>query len=276
MESITVVMAVYNKERADHLYNALQSVTVAQTLQPQQIILVEDGALSRSLRAVVNYWQRRLGERMLILKNRQNVGLTKSLNRAITRANCSLIARMDSDDVSLPDRFERQVRFLRNHPDTAIVGGAIEEFSEDTQKVKVRQYPLTHDKIVGSIHRHSPLAHPAVMMRRKIFTCGVRYDERCRTSQDIALWFEAIERGWRMANIKDVVLRFRCDKSTYARRSASKAWTEMKIYCRGIHSLYGLISWRYIYPLCRFCMRLLPPPIIKLIYRSPIRAMVTR
>lgn len=276
MESITVIMAVYKAERADHLYNAIESVTIAQTYKPQQLILVEDGPITRSLRAVINYWQRRLGERLLVLKNRENIGLTKSLNRAITRAKGSLIARMDSDDVSLPDRFERQVRYLQNHPDIAIVGGAIEEFSEQSAKAEVRQYPISHDKIVAAIHRYSPMAHPTVMMRRKIFTCGVRYDERWRTSQDIALWFEAIDRGWKLANINDVVLKFRCDENIYRRRSTSKAWTEMKIYCHGIHALYGIASWRYLYPLCRFCMRLLPPPIIRLLYHSPIRTIVTR
>lgn len=276
MESITVIMSVYDGDQPDHLYKAIESVTVAQTLQPRQLILVEDGALRRALRSVVNLWQRRLRGRMLIIRNRQNVGLTKSLNRAIALARGTLIARMDSDDVSLPDRFRRQVQFLRNHPDVAIVGGAIEEFEDEQRCGCVREYPLSHDDIVGVIHRFSPMAHPAVMIRRKVFVCGVRYDERWRTSQDVALWFEAIERGWRMANVRDVVLRFRCDERLYRRRGVAKAWDELRIYVQGIHTLYGLFSWRYIFPLARFCVRLLPPRIIRLLYHSPIRNLARR
>lgn len=264
-------MAVYNAEQAERLHKAIESVTVKQTLKPQQLILVEDGPLGRGLRAVVNYWQRRLSHKMVVIKNRENIGLTKSLNRAIVPAKGDLIARMDSDDISLPDRFRRQVHFLRNHPDIAIVGGAIEEFTNEAEQGTIRTYPRTHSQIVGSIHRFSPLAHPTVMMRRRIFICGMRYDERWLTSQDIALWFEAIERGWRMANIEEVVLRFRCDERLYKRRSGAIAGEELKVYMKGIHSLYGPLSWRYIFPLARYCMRRLPPRIVRLIYQSPIR-----
>lgn len=276
MDSITVIMSVYNGDRAYSLYKAIESVTVAQTLQPRELILVEDGALGRGLRSVINLWSRRLAGRMLIIRNRHNVGLTKSLNRAITRAKGSLIARMDSDDISLPDRFQRQVRFLRNHPDVAIVGGAIEEFQDEQDRGVVQHYPLTHNQIVSSIHRFSPMAHPAVMIRRRVFVCGMRYDERWRTSQDIALWFEAIDRGWRMANLDDVVLRFRCDNKLYARRSVAKAWDELRIYMQGIYTLYGPFSWRYLFPLARFCIRLLPPPLIRLLYHSPVRRFARR
>jgi hypothetical protein len=112
------------------------------------------------------------------------------------------------------------------------------------------------------------------MMRREIFLHGLRYDERYRTSQDIALWFELICAGYRIANIPQTVLYFRLNDSLYSRRSRSKAWGEFRIYCNGIRRLHGIFTWRYIFPLGRLFSRLMPSPVVRWLYHSPIRKAV--
>lgn len=272
LHNISVLMAVHNKVEASILHEALESIH-RQTLQPKQIILVEDGRLNKHLKRVIAKWRWVWRHRLTTVHNHKNLGLTASLNRGLKLARYPLIARMDSDDIAHPKRFELQVSFLAQHPEIAILGGAIEEF-DNTAIRHTRHYPLSHEEVILSIHRASPLAHPAVMMRREIFRGGLRYDERYRTSQDIALWFDAIAAGYRIANLQEIVLYYRLDDSTFRRRAAQKAWDEFSIYCRGIRQLHGLLSWRYIYPLARFITRLMPSPIIRHLYHGNLRKMV--
>lgn len=267
---ITVLMAVHSGEKAENLDAALLSLH-HQTLRPQRVILVEDGPLTKALHDVIRHWQRRWKSRLLRVKNRENIGLTASLNRGLEFVSTSLIARMDSDDRSHPRRFEWQSRFLRSHPEIAVVGGAIKEYGSGSSNGRMRRYPLTHDEALRTIHRATPLAHPAVMLRSAIFQSGIRYDERYRTSQDLALWFDLVCAGYRIANLRQAVLYFRTDDALYKRRGRAKAWNEFRIYCHGISRLHGPLSWRYIFPLCRFISRLMPSPMIRWLYRSELR-----
>lgn len=266
-------MAVHDGEKARNLHKALCSLN-NQSLAPQQIVLVEDGPLNDALLDEIERWQGVWGRRLTIVRNPQNLGLTASLNRGIEQICNPIVARMDSDDVAHPKRFEKQARFLRQHPDIDIVGGSIKEFDDTGRNLATRHYPLTHSEVVGSIHRGSPLAHPAVMMRSTIFQRGLRYDERYRTSQDIALWFDAICAGFHIANIPDTVLYFRQDEKMYRRRGRNKAWGEFRIYCNGIRRIYGCLSWRYIFPACRLLARMMPSKVIRWLYRSGLRRMV--
>ncbi len=270
--NISVLMAVHNGVEPQHLHEALESLH-NQTLQPRQIILVEDGRLSKPLKRVIAKWRWVWRHRLTTIRNRKNRGLTASLNRGLGQVRYPLIARMDSDDIAHPKRLELQASYLAKHPEVSILGGAIEEFG-DTATRNTRHYPLTHEEVVRSIHRASPLAHPAVMMRREIFLNGLRYDERYRTSQDIALWFDLICAGYRIANLREAVLYYRIDNDTFRRRAAEKAWGELKIYCNGIRRLHGIFSWRYIYPVGRFLARLMPSGIIRRLYRSDLRKLV--
>ncbi len=270
MMTIAVLMSVYKSESPVYFDKALQSVWENQTLKPTQIIIVQDGPVTDELAKVLSDWKSRLGSVLSLVVNEENLGLTKSLNRGIKYVKSELIARMDSDDISAPMRFELQEKYLREHPDVSVLGGAIQEFNSTCSCSKIRHYPKTKDKIQNYICKASPLAHPAVMMRTCIFE-KVKYDERFRTSQDIALWFDVLCAGLNLANLDDIVLYFRREGDVYNRRGRAKAWGEFLIYMRGIKRYYGRFSWRYVYPLCRLCFRLLPTRFIKLIYDSEVR-----
>ena len=270
--TISVLMSVYRSEQPEYLDEALASVWTAQTLKPQQIILVEDGTLTDGLYAVIDKWSRELGDKLLILKNKQNLGLTKSLNLGLRHVTSDLVARMDSDDVSLPRRFEMQERYMQEHPDVSIVGGAMQEFNSKCSNLNVRHYPLTHDDVLHYIYKACPLAHPTVMMRMSMFReGGLRYDERFRTSQDIALWYDAICAGYKIGNLPDVTFRFRLADDMFKRRSRAKAWNEFRIYMNGVRRLYGLFSPKYIYPISRLMFRLMPVKLVKIVYSSSLR-----
>jgi len=275
--TISVLMSVYGTETGKNLDRALRSVWDDQTLKPSQIVLVEDGPIPAELEEIVESYKLKVSEgdcTFTIVKLQENVGLTKALNAGLKQVKGELIARMDSDDISEPHRFERQEKYLEEHPEVDIISGSLQEFDAENECLNVRHYPLTHEEAVKYIVKASPFAHPAVMMRRRIFDEGLKYDERYRMSQDIKLWFDALQAGCRFGNIPEVVLYFRREGDVYRRRSRAKAWNEFQIYMHGIYQMKGLFTAAYRFPIARYLFRNLPPVVVKWIYGSGMRKRV--
>ena len=276
--TISVLMSVYKSEKGPLLQRALQSVWDDQTRKPDQIVLVVDGPIPAELELIVDSLQMKVNASgtatMTVVKLPVNGGLTKALNVGLKHVTSDLVARMDSDDIAAPNRFELQERFLEEHPEIDIVGGSMQEFDDEHECLNVRHYPQTHEEACKYIVKACPLAHPAVMMRKRMFDEGLKYDERYRMSQDIKLWYDAILAGYKMANLPDVCLYFRQQGDVFRRRSRVKAWNEFKIYMNGIYRMHGLFSLAYRYPIARYIFRNLPPSMVKKIYESGMRKRV--
>ena len=233
--TLSVLMSVYKSERPEYLDRSLQSIISDQTEKPDVVVLVQDGFLDNDLQRVINKWREIAGDKMVIIKNETNLGLTKSLNEGLDVITTDLVARMDSDDISCPERFEKQKRYLEQHPEIDILGGAILEIDENGEPLNNRYYPRDNKSVYKSIYKANPLAHPTVMMRMRLFENGLRYNEKYKTNQDLALWFDAIIAGFNIGNLTDVILHFRRQSSVYRRRKKLKnLLREFKIYCHGI------------------------------------------
>ncbi len=276
--TISVLMSVYKSEKGPLLQRALQSVWDDQTRKPDQIVLVVDGPVPEELELIVDRLQLTVNASgtatMTVVKLPLNGGLTKALNVGLKHVTSDLVARMDSDDIAAPNRFELQERFLEEHPEIDIVGGSMQEFDDEHECLNVRHYPQTHEEACKYIVKACPLAHPAVMMRKRMFDEGLKYDERYRMSQDIKLWYDAILAGYKIANLPDVCLYFRQQGDVFRRRSRVKAWNEFKIYMNGIYRMHGLFTLAYRYPIARYIFRNLPPSMVKRIYESGMRKRV--
>jgi glycosyltransferase involved in cell wall biosynthesis len=270
MSKLSVLISVYANNNSDFFHQAMDSIWTNQTVKPDKIILVEDGILSDELYKEISEWKHQLNDVLIVHKNRENQGLTKSLNTGIKYIATKYIARMDSDDISHPSRFESQLNFLNKNPNIAVLGGSIEEINEKGESLNVRSYPSNTNDAIKYIAKASPLAHPSVIMKKELFDAGFKYNESYRTSQDIALWFDVLSAGYEIANLKDVVLYFRITNNTFSRRSGKKAINEFIIYIRGIKKMFGLVSIKYIYPILRLTFRLMPNIIIKYIYKTNI------
>lgn len=269
--TISVLMSVYKNEQTTYLHRALQSVWDDQTLKPNQIVLIEDGPLGPELCSEIDQWQAKLGNILCLIKNEKNLGLAKSLNIGLAHVTSDLIARMDSDDISAPERFQLQHDYLTKHPDIHILGGSLQEFDEDNENLNVRNYPLDPDAARAYIQKASPLAHPTVMMRKQIFEEGLSYNEKYRKTQDLALWYDALLAGYKISNVPQVTIFFRLDNDLFERRGREKAWNEFKINMNGIYKLFGPITLKYIFPISRLMFRMMPSSIVKYIYGSKFR-----
>ncbi|MFO1062741.1 MAG: glycosyltransferase [Pirellulales bacterium] len=200
---VSIVMPVYNADR--FLVEALASMQ-AQTFKDWELICVNDGCTDDSGR-ILN-WFASIEPRMRLI-NQNNRGLVGALNRGVEAVHGSLIARMDADDIAVPDRFEKQVAFLREHPLHVAVGGSILQMDVDSDPLSLESLPGDHEVIEERLlTRRTGMFHPTVMMRSAdVFAVGA-YRVEYEWVEDHDLWLRLAQRG-RLANLPDLLLAYR-------------------------------------------------------------------
>lgn len=210
----SVLMAVYAKEDPAHFQTAIDSM-LQQTVPPAQLVLVCDGPLTTELDSVI---QSR-ADRLDVVRLPQNRGLGEALRTGLLHCRCALVARMDSDDISLPDRCEKQLAAFAADSDLAIVSGVIEEFTFDPeQPVSKRVVPLTHDAIVTYSKRRCPFNHPCVMFKKQAVLDAGNYNNDYVYNEDYDLWMRMLANGVKTANLPDVLLQQRSSSAQIQRR----------------------------------------------------------
>jgi len=214
--TISVVVPTYNA--AKYVGEAVASV-LAQDFTDFELLLVDDGSTDDTAAVLQPFAS---DPRVRMLRNERNMGLIATLHRAYAECKAPLIARMDSDDICEPSRFRQQVAFLAAHPDVAILGGAIRFFGNVAPNVF--RFPLTHEAIRPAMLFYCPLAHPALMFRRKLIDNGlVRYDDAFRHAEDYHLWSRLLLQV-RSANLPDVVLNYRLHPQQVSSDSSDKQY----------------------------------------------------
>ena len=160
----SVLIAVYAKETSDHLAQSLESI-FHQELPPDEVVLVEDGPLTTELDAVVSCFKEAHKE-LHIVKLSQNQGLGLALREGHAHCQYDIVARMDSDDISKPQRFNSEMAWLEAHPETDIVGCWTDEFADESGEViSTRRLPEDHEALLRFSRYRNPMNHPTVMFR---------------------------------------------------------------------------------------------------------------
>lgn len=269
MTSIAVLMGLYGRDDPMLFERALQS-TLEQALPEGHVLhlyLGVDGPLPDALEIILARYESRIYR---ISRSESNVGLAKTLNRLIReRGDEAFFFRMDADDECLPGRFMAQLAFLSARPDIDILGTAIWECDGGVEPRLVR-FAQGPEDARRRIDRRVPVAHPTVCMRRAVLDRIGAYPER-RGNEDISMWFECLEAGFRFDNLSDPYLNFTVTAAFWKRRSAEKAFSECRSYIEGIWRLDGL-TWRYVYPLARLALRLSPEWVSRRLYASNLRS----
>lgn len=194
---VSVVMPVYNAEK--YLREAINSI-LSQTYTNFEFIILNDGSTDSSAEIVRSYDD----PRIVFIDNKKNAGLVAVLNQGLDLAHGEYIARMDSDDISLPKRFEKQVRFLQRHKSVGILGTFFHIFGNIDRIEKKKRYPkLSH------MLETCPVGHPTVMIRKSVLDeYNLRYDPHYKHAEDYELWTRAIQ-FTRIANLPQVLLNYR-------------------------------------------------------------------
>ncbi len=219
---ISVIMAVYNGEK--YLKEAVESI-LNQTFRDFEFLIVDDGSTDETLKILEEYGER--DERIRVIRNSENIGLTKSLNKAIKLAKGKYIARMDADDVSLPERLEKQLAFMEKNPEVGLLGTACYEINSKGEIVGDKFHPSSDKELKKTLIKRNPFSHPSVMLRREVFDRVGLYQESIPLAQDHELWFRVV-RDYKAANLLFplVMRRYSPNAISVARENEQIFWAQ--------------------------------------------------
>lgn len=218
MARISVIMGIYNC--ASTLVEALDSL-YAQTYQDFKIILCEDGSSDDTYIVAQDYASRH--DNIILIRNERNMGLNYTLNRCLELADTEYVARMDGDDISLPERFEKEIAFLDNNVECAIVSCPMIYFDEhgDFRKGTADEHPSKKALIYGS-----PFCHAPCMMRTSAIKAVGCYSvaKRYLRIEDYVLWTKLYAAGYEGANLQEPLYKMRDDRNAISRRTFRARW----------------------------------------------------
>ena len=230
----SVLMSVYYKENPEYLKRALDSI-LNQTITADEIVLIKDGPLTKELDdAIANYEEKYIAIlRVLSLEN--NVGLGEALNYGVRHCKYDLIARMDTDDIALPTRFELQMKEFIENKELALCGGQIAEFENDPQIISgYRKVPLTQAAILKFAKKRNPFNHMTVMFRKQAILDVASYQDM-PYFEDYWLWVRILQKGYVVKNVEQVLVNVRAGAEMLARRGG---W----IYAKSSFYYYTVLS----------------------------------
>ncbi len=232
MPKISVIMGIYNC--AELLSEAIDSI-INQTYTNWELVLCDDASTDTTYKIAENY-QKNYPEKIILLKNEYNLGLPKTLNKCLNVANGEYVARMDGDDISLPDRFEKQINFLKQNPHIDCVGTGMIRFDENGEFDNV--FPVIHpNRFTLKLY---PLCYHATLMMKK--TCydtigGYVSIPRTLRCEDIDMWFRFASKGFKAENINECLYKVREDRLALNRRKLKYAVNTVKTNVYGFRLL---------------------------------------
>lgn len=224
----SVALSVYKNDNPTFFDRSLESIYTNQTVKPSEIVLVVDGPVSEELNEIIRKYGNICRPVLNVIRLEKNCGLGNALRIAVENSSNELIARMDSDDVSVPDRFEQQLKIIKANPSLDIVGGDISEFIDDeTNIVAYRKVPVQDKNIKEYLKRRSPLNHVTVLFKKAAVQESGGYLDLF-WNEDYYLWIRMVEHGCVMANTGSVLVNVRVGADMYKRRGGKKYFASEK------------------------------------------------
>ena len=222
MKTVSVLMSTYRGESPTNLWESLESL-YAQTAPPNQIVLVVDGPIPAEQDDVINRFQidRRVDE-LTIIRIPANKGLAGALNAGLPACSGEYIARMDSDDISAPDRLSDQLAYATAHPEIDVISSWSQEFSSIPPRVRIKASPVGHADIVMSLRWRNVLVHPSVVVRANALRAVEGYRSTYRLLEDYDLFVRLANAGYRFHVIPKALVKVRTSPQQSLRRGGVK------------------------------------------------------
>lgn len=217
----SVAMSVYKNDNPIFFDRALQSITENQKVMPTEIVIIVDGSVDEKINAVIEKYSEKYGN-LNVIRLDKNAGLGNALKLAIENAKYELIARMDSDDVSAPNRFEQQLEIMTKNSAVDIVGGDISEFiGYENNIVAKRKVPILDKEIKEYLKTRCPFNHMTVMYKRSAVLKSGNYIDLFY-NEDYWLWIRMVENNCIMANTGTILVNARVGEDMYKRRGGKQ------------------------------------------------------
>lgn len=271
----SVLISIYYKEDPLHFNVCMQSIWDQQTLKPNEIILIEDGPLTPELDHAIETWQKKLDQTLKITRLEKNVGTGKAKNIGLRLCSHELVCIVDTDDISVPDRFSQQIRFLELNPEVVIVGGQIVEFINDADHPSgMRKVPEHHDELVKFALKQSPFNNMTIAYRKSAILEVGGYQHHL-WMEDYNLFLRVIAKGYKIQNLSEVLVYARIDNGMHARRKgieyikSEKQLLNLKKQLKLQHPVHANMLF-----LIRSLFRLMPSSLLGKIYNTFLRKKV--
>jgi glycosyltransferase involved in cell wall biosynthesis len=271
--NFSVLMPVYDGERPEFLRQSLESL-VMQTAHPTEVMIVRDGPLNRELDSVLASYANVLP--MNAVKLEKHGGLGRALRVGLDSCSNEIIARMDSDDICLPHRFESQLEFFERHLHAAAVGAAIGEFVDDPHRiVSVRRLPCGGKGLRNFAKFRNPLNHMTVMFRRSAVVAAGGY-RNFPGLEDYDLWVRMLARGMEIRNMPEILVLVRSGNGMAKRRGGvAYARNEIRLYRHFLKIGFVSAPECSLSILTRVIVRIIPAALRPIIYRKFLRQEAT-
>ncbi len=217
MESYSVLMSVYCRENPEYFKTAIDSM-LTQTVKPSDFVIVCDGKLTDELDSVINEFKSKFPQLFNIVRLNENVGLGLALKAGLEQCKCELVARMDTDDISISNRMEIQLKAFEKNPEVSVIGGQISEFLNNPEEIiDYRLVPLTYDEIYQRAKVRNPMNHVTVVYRKSHIQSVGSYGD-LPGFEDYRLWVTLLSEGKKLINIEEVCCNVRVGDGVYKRR----------------------------------------------------------
>ena len=267
----SVLISVYKKEKPEYLKTALQSI-INQTLKPTEIVIVKDGLLTQELDDCIKKYENKYPELTKIVAFRENRGLGLALRDGVTACKYDYIARMDSDDIAKPDRFAKQFQYLKQHPETALLGTWITEFSKDENKPDtLTELPCTHQGILKYAKKRNPFRHMTMLLKKEAVIKAGNYRDFL-WFEDYDLWVRMLQKGYIAANIPEYLVSVRADEEMFARRGGWRYLKQDLKFQQWLLNVKFITAFEFFINITvRVIVRIMPNKLRKIIYIKFLR-----
>lgn len=268
MNKVAVALSVYKADKPSYISSSVESIL--QQSHSNFILFIQvDGKVSEDIQQCLEKYS--ADNRLEIIYNETNRGLAYRLNQiidlAIESGDFDYLARMDADDISLPERFEKQVEFLNDNPTIDVVGSSLIEFSECSDEEFYKRMDVNHSDMLEKIIKKCPFNHPTVMFRMQVFEDGFKYDSNLMNTQDYYLWVDLLANNKQFANIDLPLLKFRINDSFHSRRGLKKAINDVKSRLYAVRKLDLLTFSNILHVILLFILRVSPSYVKKIAYK---------
>jgi len=267
----SVLLSIYKNECCDHFIQCIESI-MCQTVLPTEIVLIKDGPLTEELEKTIKKLQKKI-DILKVYSLEENVGLGLALQYGVNQCQYEYIARMDTDDIALKNRFEKQLTYFQNNPNVGIVGSSVAEFIGDVDNViSYRNLPSSDEEIKKYARKRNPLNHPTVIFKKEAVLQAGNY-RSYYLCEDYDLWTRMIMNGTIFYNLNEVLVYMRTSKNFYKRRGGRN-------YSKNIKKLKKELFQKKFYSLSDYIISLgshiivshIPNYLRKIIYMKLLRS----
>ena len=266
----SVLLSVYFKEHPSFLVQSLNSI-LSQTLLPSEIVLVKDGPLTDELNEIISTYQQKYSI-FKVIALEQNRGLGVALNIGLKYCSYELVARMDTDDIAKPSRFQKQLDIFVNHPEVDVCGAWIDEFSGSINDIEsTRKLPEFHNDIAIYAKIRNPFNHPVVMFKKSAVLAAGGY-QHFPLFEDYYLWLRMLKNGAIFYNIQESLLYFRISPDMFKRRGGWKYAIDEFRFIKVMLNM-NIITYRQfvLNVITRFPVRIAPNQVRSWLYKKLLR-----